>query len=107
MTVNITGGTLTSRNNAAIAVYRLERVNGQWTTNENTKIVSYLAALTVSGGNFSAGSKRTLLRLIPRLPTKSVLPAATSPLIPAITYRKMRNPSSLWSLPTRRATPTW
>lgn len=58
MTVNITGGTLTSRNNAAIAVYRLERVNGQWTTNENTKIVSYLAALTVSGGNFSAGSKK-------------------------------------------------
>ncbi|MFR3922216.1 MAG: hypothetical protein ACLTYN_09875 [Dysosmobacter welbionis] len=57
MTVNITGGTLTSRNNAAIAVYRLERVNGQWTTNENTKIVSYLAALTVSGGNF-AGSKK-------------------------------------------------
>lgn len=58
MTVNITGGTLTSRNNAAIAVYRLERVNGQWTTNENTKIASYLAALTVSGGNFSAGSKK-------------------------------------------------
>ena len=58
MTVNITGGTLTSRNNAAIAVYRLERVDGQWTTNENTKIVSYLAALTVSGGNFSAGSKK-------------------------------------------------
>ena len=58
MTVNITGGTLTSRNNAAIAVYRLERVDGQWTTNENTKIASYLAALTVSGGNFSAGSKK-------------------------------------------------
>ena len=58
MTVNITGGTLTSRNNAAIAVYRLERVDGQWTTNENTKIVSYLAALKVSGGNFSAGSKK-------------------------------------------------
>lgn len=58
MTVNITGGTLTSRNNAAIAVYRLERVNGQWTTNENTRIASYLAALTVSGGNFSAGSKK-------------------------------------------------
>lgn len=58
MTVNITGGTLTSRNNAAIAVYRLERVDGQWTTNENTKIVSYLAALTVSGGNFSARSKK-------------------------------------------------
>ncbi len=57
-TVNITGGTLTSRNNAAIAVYRLERVDGQWTTNENTKIASYLAALTVSGGNFSAGSKK-------------------------------------------------
>ena len=70
MTVNITGGTLTSRNNAAIAVYRLERVDGQWTTNENTKIVSYLAALTVSGGNFSAGSKKDAFEIDTRAADK-------------------------------------
>lgn len=70
MTVNITGGTLTSRNNAAIAVYRLERVDGQWTTNENTKIASYLAALTVSGGNFSAGSKKDAFEIDTRAADK-------------------------------------
>ena len=58
MTVNITGGTLISRGNAAVSVYRLEQVGGQWVTNENTHVKNYLAALTISGGSFSAGSKK-------------------------------------------------
>ena len=54
----ITGGTLISRGNAAVSVYRLEQVGGQWVTNENTHVKNYLAALTISGGSFSAGSKK-------------------------------------------------
>ena len=63
MTVNITGGTLTSRNNAAVSIYRLAQVNGQWTTNNNTRVENYLAELTVSGGNFSAGSKKSVFEV--------------------------------------------
>lgn len=33
-------------------------MGGQWVTNENTHVKNYLAALTISGGSFSAGSKK-------------------------------------------------
>ena len=56
MTVNISGGTLISENNAAIAVYRLQKVDGTWTTNENTSLSSFLAGLNITGGNFRSGN---------------------------------------------------
>ena len=96
MTVNITGGTLTSRNNAAIAVYRLERVDGQWTTNENTKIVSYLAALTVSGGNFSAGSKKDAFETVSytHLSAREVYCSTPSAVVTSATIISSREPTS-------------
>ena len=57
MTVNITGGTLTSANNAAISVYRLQNKNG-WVTNEETALTSYLEKLNVTGGELSGGARK-------------------------------------------------
>lgn len=107
MTVNITGGTLISRGNAAVSVYRLEQVGGQWVTNENTHVKNYLAALTISGGSFSAGSKKGVFEVEKKRLITSRPPAGISPPIPASMCRKAARPRSMWSLPTSRATPIW
>ena len=56
--VNITGGTLTSDNNAAIAIYRLAKVDGQWTTNDNAALKNYLTSLNIKGGHFSGDNRK-------------------------------------------------
>ena len=58
MKAEITGGTLTSENNAAIAVYRLEKVNGHWVTSESTTLPNYLESLQITGGRFSCGDQK-------------------------------------------------
>ena len=62
MTVNITGGTLNSVNNAAISVYRLQNKNG-WVTNNQTDLSSYLAALNITGGKLSGGERKGTLEI--------------------------------------------
>lgn len=62
MTVNITGGTLTSVNNAAISVYRLQNKSG-WVTNDQTDLSSYLAALNVSGGKLSGDEHKGVFEI--------------------------------------------
>ena len=61
MKVNISGGTLTSQNNAAIAVYRLQQVNGKWVTNENTSVKNYLESLNITGGKFYGSNEKGAL----------------------------------------------
>lgn len=56
--VNITGGNLISENNSAIAVYRLQKVDGSWKTNENTNVESYVASLNITGGKFQSGAQK-------------------------------------------------
>ena len=56
--VNITGGTLTSDNNAAIAIYRLAKVDGQWTTNDNAALKNYRTSLNIKGGHFSGDNRK-------------------------------------------------
>ncbi len=62
MTVNITGGTLTSVNNAAVSVYRLQKKDG-WVTNEETGLTSYLEKLNVTGGKLSGGERKGVFEI--------------------------------------------
>ncbi len=62
--VEITGGQLISENNAPVSVYRLQRINNQWQSNENTTISSYLENLTISGGTLiSNGTEKGALEI--------------------------------------------
>ena len=64
MTVNITGGTLTSVNNAAISVYRLKQnADKSWVTNEETGLTSYLEKLNVTGGKLSGGEHKGVFEI--------------------------------------------
>lgn len=59
--MNVTiGGTaeLISENNAAIAVYRLQKLTGNWVTNDSTTLPNYLGSLSITGGHLSGGSRK-------------------------------------------------
>ena len=64
MTVNITGGTLTSVNNAAISVYRLKQnADKNWITNDQTNLDSYLAELNITGGRLSGDEHKGVFEI--------------------------------------------
>ena len=56
--VNITGGEFISQNNAAISVYRLQKVENGWATNNSTSVDNYLDKLNVAGGSFTGGEEK-------------------------------------------------
>lgn len=59
--MNVTiGGTaeLISENNAAIAVYRLQKLTGNWVINDSTTLSNYLGSLSITGGHLSGGSQK-------------------------------------------------
>lgn len=59
--LEINGGTLTSENNNVVSVYRFQRVNNQWVTNESTDINSYVGSIVINDGEFHAkGSKQPI-----------------------------------------------
>ena len=60
--VNISGGTLTSRNNAAISVYRLQKNNG-WVTNDSTTLSSFLENLEITDGTIESAEGRGALEV--------------------------------------------
>ena len=61
--VNISGGKFISDNNSAISVYRLQKKNSNWITNENTSLDSYLASLNISGGELISGDQKDALEI--------------------------------------------
>lgn len=59
--LEINGGTLTSENNNVVSVYRFQRVNDKWVTNESTNIGSYVGRIVINDGEFHAnGSKQPI-----------------------------------------------
>lgn len=59
MNVTIGGSAvLVSENNAAVAVYRLEKVGESWVTNASTSLNNYLGELEITGGHLSGGSRK-------------------------------------------------
>lgn len=85
----------------------MERVNGQWTTNENTKIVSYLAALTVSGGNFSAGSKKDAFEIDTQAADKISVTGGYFTSDPSDYVPENAEPKLFVVASDKTATPTW
>ena len=57
MIVNISGGTFISDHNEAVRVYRFQRVNDNWVSNENTSLESRIQSLNVDGGIFVSGGQ--------------------------------------------------
>lgn len=60
--VTISGGTLTSLNNAAISVYRLQN-SGGWVTNDSTSISSFLENLEITDGVIESAEGRGALEV--------------------------------------------
>lgn len=61
--VTITGGTLTSKNNSAISVYRLEKSGDKWITNDSTDLTSYLGSLRIANGVFKGSETKGALEI--------------------------------------------
>ncbi|MBM6878500.1 S-layer homology domain-containing protein [Anaerotignum lactatifermentans] len=61
--VTITGGTLTSKNNSAISVYRLEKSGDKWITNDSTELTSYLGSLRIANGVFKGSEAKGALEI--------------------------------------------
>jgi hypothetical protein len=64
MTVIINNATLNSENNAAISIYRLAKVDGEWKSNGESGVeTSYLDSLTITGGTFTGASSKGALEV--------------------------------------------
>lgn len=61
--VTITGGTLTSKNNSAVSVYRLKKSSDKWITNDSTDLTSYLGSLRIANGVFKGSEEKGALEI--------------------------------------------
>lgn len=62
MHVTLSGGTFTSQNNSAIAVYRIKQLADKtWVVGDETGLPSYLENLSITGGTFTGNTDKGIL----------------------------------------------